>query len=582
MADLNGDGIPDLIVANSGSNDVLVFLGNADGTFQPAQSFFAGDNPVGITVAYLKGQNAPPDLVIANEGSNDVSILYGSGTGSNWTMTYGPRLQTGGIGPVSTVVTFLNGPNNPPDILASNSVSNDVGLIPGVGQGFFNDTNPTLFTTGSRPGQIVAVTTATGPGFVVLNTGSSTLTELSGFNGTQFTTVRTINAGGLNPVAVVAVNLDIPGVTAGLTDLIVADANTDDQFNPATGADTGNLALLVGDDTGFDDAETFTDPGMPNPSAVALSAVDGNDVFYATTDGVEHAFRFQINLGAETPGGSTPPPVSTLQPVEGASPVAFAPAVVPGNYIEIVSDQSAAATILDTPAPPSGEGSPLNALNTDASPDRARHRRGRHRPEQRRLAAPPRRPGRSPRNLGRRTGPGVRRCLGRLPRHASGSRSGGGGPGRATPVRRSAWTTWSLPDIQWRRSAIRCGRSARAPSRRPGPPRLCRRWATATWPPCRKRSSPGCRPSRHRWPAEGLPVLEGASPTWQGIGDLLPTVEASDLPLQDTVDAVSRSLLGAIGVSPTPQRRTAATQTGAASGVLRRGRPIRAVGGPRG
>ncbi len=72
VADLNGDGIADLIVANSGSNDVLVFLGNADGTFQAARSFFAGENPVGITVAYLKGDNVP-DLVIANEGSNDIS-----------------------------------------------------------------------------------------------------------------------------------------------------------------------------------------------------------------------------------------------------------------------------------------------------------------------------------------------------------------------------------------------------------------------------------------------------------------------------------------------------------------------------
>ena len=89
-------------------------------------------------------------------------------------MTYGPRLQTGGIGPVSTVVSDLNGAGNPPDILATNSVSNNVGLIPGAGQGLFNDTNPTLFTTGARPGQIVAVTTATGPGFVVLNTGGDT------------------------------------------------------------------------------------------------------------------------------------------------------------------------------------------------------------------------------------------------------------------------------------------------------------------------------------------------------------------------------------------------------------------------
>ena len=32
--DLNGDGIPDLIVANAADNTLSVFLGNGNGTFQ--------------------------------------------------------------------------------------------------------------------------------------------------------------------------------------------------------------------------------------------------------------------------------------------------------------------------------------------------------------------------------------------------------------------------------------------------------------------------------------------------------------------------------------------------------------------
>ena len=76
LADLNGDGIPDLIVANSGSNNVLVYPGLGNGQFGPelngGNGFFTGTDPVGITVANLNGR---PDLVIANEGSNDVSIL---------------------------------------------------------------------------------------------------------------------------------------------------------------------------------------------------------------------------------------------------------------------------------------------------------------------------------------------------------------------------------------------------------------------------------------------------------------------------------------------------------------------------
>ena len=42
VADLNGDGNPDIIVANSGDDTVSVLLGNGDGTFQPQQTFPVG------------------------------------------------------------------------------------------------------------------------------------------------------------------------------------------------------------------------------------------------------------------------------------------------------------------------------------------------------------------------------------------------------------------------------------------------------------------------------------------------------------------------------------------------------------
>ena len=90
LADLNGDGIPDLIVANSGSNNVLVYPGLGNGQFGPAvndgHGFFTGTNPTGLDVADVNGDGIP-DLVVANTGSNDVSVLLGQGTGSSWTMT---------------------------------------------------------------------------------------------------------------------------------------------------------------------------------------------------------------------------------------------------------------------------------------------------------------------------------------------------------------------------------------------------------------------------------------------------------------------------------------------------------------
>lgn len=74
LADFNGDGKPDLAVANNHSNDVSVLLGNGDGTFQPAVSSAAHFNPSAIAVGDFNGDGRP-DLVVANYSSNDVSIL---------------------------------------------------------------------------------------------------------------------------------------------------------------------------------------------------------------------------------------------------------------------------------------------------------------------------------------------------------------------------------------------------------------------------------------------------------------------------------------------------------------------------
>src|SRR5581483_12074483 len=79
VADVNGDGHPDLITADAGTShahgDTLsVLLNNRDGTFQPAQTVATGTYPDAVAVTDLNGDGLP-DLVNANQYGHDVTVL---------------------------------------------------------------------------------------------------------------------------------------------------------------------------------------------------------------------------------------------------------------------------------------------------------------------------------------------------------------------------------------------------------------------------------------------------------------------------------------------------------------------------
>src|SRR6266705_1656855 len=81
MGDLNGDGKPDLAVANSYSGTVSVLLGNGNGSFGAHTDFGTGSNPMSVVIGDLNSDGTP-DLATANYHSSMVSVLLGNGDGS--------------------------------------------------------------------------------------------------------------------------------------------------------------------------------------------------------------------------------------------------------------------------------------------------------------------------------------------------------------------------------------------------------------------------------------------------------------------------------------------------------------------
>ncbi len=90
VGDFNGDGHPDLAVADQGgaTGGASVLPGNGDGTFAPRTEYATNSNSQSVAVGDFN-EDGRPDLALANNGNNAVSVLLnttpagGPGGGGN-------------------------------------------------------------------------------------------------------------------------------------------------------------------------------------------------------------------------------------------------------------------------------------------------------------------------------------------------------------------------------------------------------------------------------------------------------------------------------------------------------------------
>ncbi len=143
VGDFNRDGKPDLVTANLRGNNVSVLLGDGMGGFEPKIDFPAGNQPSFVAVGDLN-TDGNPDLAVANEGGTDVTVLLGNGSGAFRRRFDFPV----GNFPVSVAITDFNLDGNP-DLVTANLFSNDLSVLLGEGLGRF--AAKTDFPVGDRP-----------------------------------------------------------------------------------------------------------------------------------------------------------------------------------------------------------------------------------------------------------------------------------------------------------------------------------------------------------------------------------------------------------------------------------------------
>ena len=149
IAHLNNDDQLDIVVANFGTDNIGLFFGTGNGTFadQKIHSTNFGSNPTSVTAGDINHDNYL-DIIVANSGAKNISLFFGDETG-NFTryVTYSTGSDSH---PEFVGVYDLNG-DNQLDIIALDSVNEQVYVLPGNENGTFPLLSMYLTESGSRP-----------------------------------------------------------------------------------------------------------------------------------------------------------------------------------------------------------------------------------------------------------------------------------------------------------------------------------------------------------------------------------------------------------------------------------------------
>lgn len=310
VADLNGDGKPDLVVTfqyGPGPEPVGVMLGNGDGTFQPLQLYNSGGvYATGIAVADMNG-DGKPDLVVANlcaanngcDNGASVSVLLGNGNG---TFQAAQSFSSGGNFASSVAVADVNG-DGKPDILVTNgegSTANgelgNVGVLLGNGNGTFQPV--VTYSSGTGAGltttsEDIVVADVSGDGKLDLVVSSQCLDSscdqgaisvLLGNGDGTFQAAQTYSSGGYgaNTLTLGDVNSD------GILDVLVANdcAIGSGCLEGFQSSSNGILGVLVGNGNGtFQPAQTYNTGGWGGSTVVAGDLTGDGELDAVVSDG---------------------------------------------------------------------------------------------------------------------------------------------------------------------------------------------------------------------------------------------------------------------------------------------------------
>lgn len=234
VGDFNGDGRPDIAVANFLSNNVSVLLQNSDGTFQTAVNYPVGRDPISLQVADFNG-DGKLDLALINQNDNTLSVLLGNGDGTFQAQVLTTFTQT--LSSTALAVGDFNG-DGKADVAVTEPLPQvgtyGVAVLLGNGNGTFQ--TPVAYAVNGSPVALAAADINKDGNLDLVAGGNGVSVLLGNGNGTF---QAAMNSG--------------TGLVLGSSPLLIADFNQDGNLDIAsatTASGVTNLTLFLGNGAG--------------------------------------------------------------------------------------------------------------------------------------------------------------------------------------------------------------------------------------------------------------------------------------------------------------------------------------------